>query len=86
MYLSAPFNLQNFIKKILELIQNYVRHFWDQNSPFVLNKIFLSINYCYYFQLPMTFFNVQNLKEILQWMQNYDDATFLGPKWSIYLK
>ena len=31
-----------FIKKILELIQSYedVRHFWDQNSPFVLNKIF----------------------------------------------
>ena len=31
-----------FIKKILELIQSYedVHHFWDQNSPFVLNKIF----------------------------------------------
>ena len=42
MYLSAPFNLQNFYKKILELIQSYedVRHFWDQNSPFVLNKKF----------------------------------------------
>ena len=32
-----------FIKKILELIQSYedVRHFWDQNSPFVLSKFFL---------------------------------------------
>ena len=32
-----------FIKKILELIQSYedVCHFWDQNSAFVLNKIFL---------------------------------------------
>ena len=31
-----------FKKEILELIQSYedVRHFWDQNSPFALNKIF----------------------------------------------
>ena len=76
-----------FIKKILELIQNYdVRHFSHQNSPFVLNKLFLGINHCYYFHLPMALFIVQNLKEILQWIQNYDDAPFLGPKWSIYLK
>ena len=42
MYLLAPFILQNFYKKVLELIQSYkdVRHFWDQNSPFVLNKFF----------------------------------------------
>ena len=40
-----------FIKKILELIQSYedVRHFWDQNSPFALNKILLGINHCYSF-------------------------------------
>ena len=29
---------------------------------------------------------VQNLKEILQWIQDYDDAPLLGRKWSIYLK
>ena len=42
MYLLAPFILQNFTKTILELIQRYrdVRHFWDQNSSFVLNKNF----------------------------------------------
>ena len=75
-----------FIKKILELIQNYdVRHFWDQNSPFVLNKIFLGINHCYYFHLPMALFILENLKETLQWIQNYNDAPFLGPKWSICL-
>ena len=69
-YLSAPFNLQNFYKKILELIQNYdVSHFWDQNSSFVLNKIFLHINHCYYFHLLMALFILQNLKEILQWIQ-----------------
>ena len=43
MYLSAPFILQNFYKKILEMIQSYedARHFRDQNNPFVLNKNFL---------------------------------------------
>ena len=59
-----------FIKKILELIQSYenMPHFWDQNSPFALNKIFLSIviviviDHCYYFHLPMVLFIVQNLK------------------------
>ena len=76
------------IKKILELIQSYkdVRHFWDENSPFVLNKTFFGRNHCYYFHLPMALFIMQNLKEILQWIQNYDDAPFLGPKWSIYLR
>ena len=77
-----------FIKKILELFHSYenVCHFWDQNSPFVLNNIFWGINHCYYFHLPMDLFIVQNLKEVLQWIQNYNDAPFLGPKWSIYLK
>ena len=77
-----------FIKKILELIQNYedVHHFWDQNSTFVLNKRFLGIKNCYYFHLPMALFILQNLKEILQWIHNYHNAPFLGPKWYIYLK
>ena len=69
------------------MIQSYedVRHFWDQNSPFVLNKKIWGINH-YYFHLPMALFIVQNLKEVLQRIQNYDDAPFLGPKWSIHLK
>ena len=77
-----------FIKKVLESIQSYedVHHFWDQNSPIVLNNFFLGINHYYYFHLPMALFIVQNLKETLQWIQSYDDAPFLGPKWSIYLK
>ena len=43
MYLLAPFILEKFYKKILEMIQRYedVRRFWDQNSPFALNQIFL---------------------------------------------
>ena len=42
MYLLASFILQNFFKKILDLIQSYKEkhHFRDQNGPFVLNKIF----------------------------------------------
>ena len=56
-----------FIKKIFELIQNYdVRHFWDQNSPFVQNEFLWGINHCYYFHLPLALFIVQNLKEIFQ--------------------
>ena len=87
MYISALFILQNFYKKILEFIQSYedVHHFWDQNSPFVLNKNFFGINHCYYFHLPIALFIFQNLKEFLQRIQNYNDATF-DPKWSIYLK
>ena len=38
-----------FLKQILELIQSYedVRQFWDQNSPFALNKLFFGINHWY---------------------------------------
>ena len=34
----------------------------------------------------MALFIMQNFKKILQWIQNYDDAPFLGPKWSICVK
>ena len=37
-------------------------------------------NHCYYFHLSVALFIVQNLKKILQWIQNYDYAPFLGPK------
>ena len=75
-----------FIKKILELIQNYdVRHFWDQRSSFVLNNFFgpkpLLLPSSIYGFFPFSKF-IRNLKRI----QNYDNAPFLGPKWSIYLK
>ena len=79
---------KTFIKKILELIQSYedMRHFWHQNGPFILDKTFLVINHCYYFHLPMALFIMQKLKEILQWIQSYDEAPFLGPTLSSYLK
>ena len=31
----------------------------------------------------MALSTVQNLKKFLLWIQSYEDATFLGPKWSI---
>ena len=82
MYLSAPFILQNFFKKILELIQSYenVRHFGDQNSPFVLNKFF-GTNHCYW-----SFSLCKILKDSYNRSRINDDASFLGPKWSIYRK
>ena len=63
-----------------------MRHFWHQNGPFVLDKTFLVINHCYNFHLPMALFIVQKLKEILQCIQSYDEAPFLGPTLSSYLK
>ena len=76
-----------FIKKILDLIQSYedVRHFWDKNSPFALNKNFLVKTIIITFIYLLALFIVQNVKKILQWIQNYDDVPFLDPKWSIYL-
>ena len=43
-------------------------------------QIFFGIDHCYYFYLPTALFTVQHLKEILQWIQNYDDAPFFGLK------
>ena len=34
----------------------------------------------------LALFTVQNLKKFLQRIQSYEDAPFLGPKWSIYTK
>ena len=88
MYLLAPFILQNFYKKILELIQSYenVRHFRNQNNPFVLNKFFLVQTIAITFIYLLALFIVQNLKNCLQRIQNYYDAPFLGPKCSIFPK
>ena len=59
-------------------------HFWAQNDPFALNKIFqvkaISITFIYLLAL----FIEHNLKKkILERTQIYEDAAFLGLKWSI---
>ena len=53
-------------------------HFRAQNGPFVMNKIFL-VQTIYLLAL----FIVLNLNKFLQRIQSYEDAPFLGPKWSI---
>ena len=58
-------------------------HFWTQNSPFILNKIFLVQTIIITFMYLLAIFTVQNLKKFLQRIQSYEDATFLGPKWPI---
>ena len=79
-YLLAPFILQNFKKKFR------MCHFRDQNSPFVMNKIFLVQTIIVTFICLLALFIVQNFKKFLQQTQSYEDAPFLGPKWSIYPK
>ena len=58
-------------------------HFWAQNYPFVLNKIFLVQTIITTFIYLMALFIVQNFNKFLQWIQSYEGAPFLGPNWSI---
>ena len=58
-------------------------HFQAQNGPFVLNKTFLVQTIIITFIYLLALFTVQNLKKFLQQIQSYEDAPFLGPKWSI---
>ena len=85
MYLLVSLILQSFFKKILELIQSYEdkHHFRDQNGPFVLNENFLVQTTVITFIYLLALFIVHNLRKFLQRIQNYDDASFLDPKWSI---
>ena len=56
-------------------------HFRAQNGPFVLNKILQTIIIACIYLLAL--FIKQNLKKFFQWIQSYEDAQFLGPKWPI---
>ena len=58
-------------------------HFRAQNGPFVLDKIFLVQAIVIPFLYLLAIFIVQYSKKFLQRIQSYDDAPFLGPKWSI---
>ena len=53
-------------------------HFWAQNGPFVLNKIFLVQAIIITFIYLSALFIVQNLKKS-QRIQSYEDAQFLSP-------
>ena len=55
-------------------------HFWAKNDPFVLNKIFLVQIIIITFIYLLALFIVQNLKELLQQIQSYEDVPFFGSK------
>ena len=80
MHLLAPFILQNFYKKILELIQSYedMRPFWDQNNPLSWTNFFGTNHY--YFHLPIGRFHCAKIKKILTTDPELWRCTIFGPK------
>ena len=58
-------------------------HFWAQNSSFVMNKIFLVQIIIITFIYLLALFIMQNFKKLLQQIQSYEYAPFLGPQWPI---
>ena len=59
-----------------------IYHFCNQNGSFVLNKIFLVQTIIITFIYLLALFIAQIFKKFLQSIQSYEDAQFLGPKWS----
>ena len=81
MYLLAPFTLQNFLKNLKAdpelrgcaiFKPKMVRLSWTKS--FLVQTINITLTYL------LASFIVQNLKKLLQWIQSYEDAPFLGPK------
>ena len=58
-------------------------HFRAQNTPIWTEQNFLVQTIIITFIYLLALFIVQNLKKFLQQIQSYEDAPFLGPKWSI---
>ena len=77
MYLSDPFHSAKFLKSSWVM---RMCHFWAQNDPFVLNKIFLVQTIIITLIYLLALFTEQNLKKFLQQIQSYKDVPFLGPK------
>ena len=85
MYLLASLIMQNFYKKVLQLIQSYkdVRYFLGPKQPIYPEQILLVQTIVITFIYLLELFIVQNFKKFLQRIQNYHHALFLGSKWSI---
>ena len=49
----------------------------------LIHKMFLVQTIIFTFIYLLALFTMQNLKKFLQQIQSYEDAPFLGPKWSI---
>ena len=58
-----------------------MHHFWAQNGPFAPIFFWKIINTILIYLLALLI--VQNFKKLLQQIQSYKDAQFLGPKWRI---
>ena len=58
-------------------------HFRAQNTPICPEQNILVQTIIITFIYLLALFIVQNLKKFLQQIQSYEDAPFLGPKWSI---
>ena len=85
MYLSAPFNLQNFYKKNLRVDSELwgCAPFLGPKQPICPEQNVLVQTTVITFIYLLALFIVHNLRKFLQRIQNYDDASFLDPKWSI---
>ena len=80
MNLLVPFILQNFLKNL-----RADSELWgcapcsEPKWSICPEQKFFGANQCYFFFIYiLALFIVQNLKKFLQWIQNYDDAPFLG--------
>ena len=84
MHLLGPFTFCKILKKFLEPTQSYeMCHFQAQNGPFVPKKFFFCSNHFYQFHLYIGTFHCAKFKKFLEKIHIYEDAPFLGPKWSI---
>ena len=77
-YQALPFCKIKKSSKVMRMC-----HFQVQNGPFALNKIFLVQIIIITFIYLLSLLIVQNFKKFSQQIQSYEDASFLGPKWSI---
>ena len=84
MYLLAPFILQNF-KKVLRAHPQLrgCAIFGHKMTHLSWTKFFLVQFIIIAFIYLLALFTGQNLQKFLQRIQNYEDAPFLGKKWSI---
>ena len=60
-----------------------VHHFWAQNGPFELPKIFLENDQYQSHLLVSPFHGAKFYKKFFQQIQSYEDVQFLDPKWPI---
>ena len=87
MYLSAPFNLQNFYKRNLRVDSElWCAPFLGPKQPICPEQNFFGYKSLLLFSSTYGPFHFAKFKRSITMDPDYDDAPFLGPKWSIYPK